>query len=96
MEALPTKYLALPLFRLEQASYNGSRVQWHVLLAVVLQGAECSDCRNMLLFLVQFGTEVIFHCLLPGLFFSAEKKHAEAHSHSLLAHPFCPSWNQKI
>lgn len=37
----------------------------------------------MLLFLVQFGTEFIFHCLLLALFSSAEKKHAEAHSHSL-------------
>lgn len=74
MEASPAKYLALPLFHLEQASCNGSRVEWQVLLAVILQGAECSDCRNMLLFLVQFWTEVIFHCLLPALFFSAEKK----------------------
>lgn len=73
MEASPAKYLPLPLFHLEQASYNGSRLEWQVLLAVILQGAECSDCRNMLLFLVQFWTEVIFHCLLPALFFSAEK-----------------------
>ena len=96
MEGFPIKYLALPLFHLERASYTGSRVQWQVLLAVALQGAECSDCRNMLLFLVQFGTQVIFHCLLAALLFSAEKKHAEAHSHSLLAHQFCPSWNQKM
>lgn len=96
MENFPTKYLALPLLHLERPSYNGSRVQWQVLLAVVLQEAESSDCRNNSLFLVQFGTEVFFHCLLPAVFFSAEKKRAAAYSHSLLAHQFCPSWNQKM